>query len=220
MAVSGAGLGMVTVGGLVFWSGITGKPFKDIFTTLASGKTVPAPLPSLPGTNPAIGFSPGGSIAGQAIAANALGYVGQLGYTWGGSFNSGSPDCSGFVNGILGANFRLAIPGYKAGTFDGSVHGPSSFAYPLWGGAVRISRKNVEAGDLLVWMNPTGHIGIAVSNTQLVSDLDPSQGVQVTDIGSTDTGALVCLRLKASITASISTGTHQAPGTHTIAGRG
>lgn len=43
MAVNGMGLGMVTVGGLVLWSGITNKPFKDIFKTLASGKTVPAP---------------------------------------------------------------------------------------------------------------------------------------------------------------------------------
>lgn len=214
--VDGLSLGMIGAGSLFLYAAATGRSIPAELQAFVQGKppssvaagASPFGAPNA-GSGPAAAAAanPGTSgPVGQEIVADAVKYIGKLGWTFGGTMNSGSPDCSGFVNGVLGRDLHLAIPGYPAGTFDGSVHGPASFGYPLWSGVEHISRAAVSPGDLCVWENAIGHIGIAVDNKTLVSDLNPSLGVQETPIDSTDSGVLVCLRLKAAIGTSGSAG--------------
>ncbi len=122
----------------------------------------------------------GGVLDGDAIANDALTYKGHP------YFYSGAPgadgkqpwDCSSFCNWVLGHDFQFALPGGLSG-YDGSQHGPSTLSYLIWGGANRISRGNIQAGDLCVWQT---HMGIAINNTQMISAENPKNGTRVSNI--------------------------------------
>jgi cell wall-associated NlpC family hydrolase len=74
----------------------------------------------------------------------------------------------------------MSIPGYAAGRYDGSTHGPTTAQWALWNGTQNIRRDEVDAGDIIVWV---GHMGIAISNDQMISALNPRT---TTKIGSID----------------------------------
>jgi hypothetical protein len=81
MAVSGIGLGMVTVGGLVLWSGLTNKPVATIIKTVAAGKSVPGPVQAeSPQEKTQLNYAqPGG---GSNAENEALGRLMASGYGW------------------------------------------------------------------------------------------------------------------------------------------
>src|SRR5262249_14842778 len=122
---------------------------------------------------------------GGQIASAALRYAGKGVYRWGGGgpFPRPGGDCSGFVNWVLWHDLKLAIPGYRGGTFTGKRHGPVVLSYAVWKGAVKVKGPPAP-GDLCVWAGPSaaGHIGIAVSTTHMVSALDTKDGVIKTPI--------------------------------------
>jgi NlpC/P60 family len=127
-------------------------------------------------------YAPGG-VTGAQIAMAAQSYRGRLRYVFGGAPNSGRVDCSSFVNLVLGVNLGLAIPGYKPGAYTGKSHGPVVLAYAAWAGASNVPGPPLP-GDLCVWpgVGAFGHIGIAVSATEMVSALNPGSGVRQTPI--------------------------------------
>jgi hypothetical protein len=151
-------------------------------------KAKPKPKPRATGSKPSGTVNPHGAqftATGGEIASAALKYAGKGVYRWGGGgpFPRPGGDCSGFVNWVLSHDLGLAIPGRKPGTFTGKTHGPVVLSYAVWRGAVKV-KKPPHPGDLCVWAGPSaaGHIGIAVSSTEMVSALDTQSGVVKTPI--------------------------------------
>lgn len=154
-----------------------------------SGRPVP-PLPP-PRSRP--------TLLGSAIAADAKRYVGK-GYVYGGPADRpGDWDCASFVSWVLGHDLKLPLPGGRWGQpgFPPHAHGPVVLDYAAWRSARDVPVP--QAGDLCCWVGagPDGHIGIAISASQMVSALNPSLGVEVTPISGTGpaTAPLVYRRL-------------------------
>ncbi len=196
MAVSGKGLALATGGGILFWTGITsptGNP-RDVLAKLLSGKAPPLPGPgSAPGGGLPVGGL-GGSVTGNAMASDALTYQGHL-YKYGGAPgpDGRSPwDCSSCMNWILGHDFGIAIPGYRAGTYDGSAHGPTTVQYLVFGAAV--PRSQLQAGDLCVWQT---HMGMATGPNQMLSAQGPdgTPSTRVSGIAGPGGEVLFCRRI-------------------------
>lgn len=118
------------------------------------------------------------------IAEDALRYQGA-GYVFGGvpSHGIGQWDCSSFVNWVVGNDLGMSIPGFPAGTYKGQSHGPVVLDWATWSGAQTHSGPPGR-GDLCVWpgAGAAGHIGIAISGTQMISALDHIDGTKVTGI--------------------------------------
>jgi len=209
MAVPGVALALVAAGGVLVYSGVENTSVAGVLRSLSKGKAPqPGPFPAGGGGTPGVaqaGTEPTGpgSATGAAIAQDALQYKGA-GYVWAGAPAQGIGhwDCSSFVNWVCGHDLGLAIPEFPAGTYDGSSHGPSSFTWAAWTGCVTVGNDaaQAQAGDLCIWMNAVGHIGIAIGGGQMISALDPSDGTQVTPISGTASGVFLVRRIKATIT--------------------
>jgi hypothetical protein len=141
---------------------------------------------------------------GDRVAGDGLLYIGRVHYVMGGAPGAGPPgqagpcDCSSWLNKVLAVDLGMAIPGHAAGAWRGADHGPVVFEYATWAGAVTLPRGQRPApGDLCVFngVGSNGHIGIAVSPDQMVSNLNPELGVRVTGIeGNGPIGAPLIFR--------------------------
>jgi peptidoglycan DL-endopeptidase CwlO len=207
MAVPGVPLALVAGGAVLVYSGVENTPVADVFRSLSKGQAPkPGPFPAAPDISGVAqaGIEPTGpgSATGVAIAQDALQYKGA-GYAWDGSpaLGIGNWDCSSFCNWVIGHDEGMAIPEFPAGTYDGSSHGPSSFIWAAWTGCKTIGTdpSAAQAGDLCIWMNAVGHIGIAIGGGQMISALDPTDGTKVTAISGTASGVFMVRRLKATI---------------------
>lgn len=196
MAVNGKALATLGVGILFTWSGIKGWSVLGTLQDLIAGRPPTersiGPLvnedgeTSSNGSGKAVGRL---KVTGNLIADTALQYQGHR-YVFGGAPKadaSGPWDCSSFVNYVIGVKLGGPIPGYSAGKYDGSTHGPTTLQWGAWT-LPKVSRADVRAGDIIVW---TGHMGIAVSNTELVNALNPSRGTVVTSIDSSANGPVM-----------------------------
>jgi cell wall-associated NlpC family hydrolase len=181
--ISGPALGSIAAGGLLVFAGIKGYSILTTIRDLIQGKTPVSQTQVNAITGQAgSGGAPVSAQTSSSIANDALSYQGHC-YSFGGApgtSGTGCWDCSSFVNWVLGHDLGLPIPGVRAGAYDGSSHGPTTLEYLVWGSAV--SRANVAAGDLCVWQT---HMGIAISNSQLVAAETPSQGTAVATIDGT-----------------------------------
>lgn len=199
--IDGIALGAVAAGSLFLYAGLTGRNIPQSLQALIQGQS-PASVPA--GRSPfgtggstSAGNVSGGSASGQALAVDALAYQGHC-YVLGGApgrDGKGCWDCSSAVNWWVGHDMGMAIPGGKG--YDGTSHGPNSFTWALWGGLRRVKRSEIQAGDILIWTSGEGHIGIAISNMQMVSALNPQLGTAVTAITDTARGVFLPFRLKA-----------------------
>jgi cell wall-associated NlpC family hydrolase len=139
-------------------------------------------------------------INGAAIASDAIGYVGRARYVFGGAPGTqkgvdAGTDCSGFVSMVLCRDLGIAIPGFAAGAYSGSQHGPVVSDYIAWSGATTLGKnESPVAGDLVCYA-PDTHIGIATSAVDFVSALNPSLGVAVTEIAGAASGTIVYRRI-------------------------
>lgn len=115
------------------------------------------------------------------IAQDALKYAGH-GYTFGGVPAHGQWDCSSFVNMVVGMDLGMAIPGYNAGKYDGSTHGPVVMDWATWTGATTVSSPQTD--DLCIWagFGALGHIGIATDTQHMISALNTHSGTVHTPI--------------------------------------
>ena len=178
---------MVAIGGVLIWSGVENQPVTGILRSLATGKMPKSTTSAQTGevfATPGTGSSSSTSTfpaSDSAIASDAMRYQGHC-YQYGGApgpSGTGCWDCSSFVNWVLGHDLGLAIPGYKAGTYNGQSHGPSTIQWLVFGSAV--SAANVQAGDLVVGAT---HMGIAVGGGNYISAHDPAEGTSVSPISS------------------------------------
>lgn len=180
---------LIAAGGgvILLWSGIQGKQWTTVLRDLMTGKkpetsttaytiqTSPAAYTAAANTvGTGVAASGATSATGEAIAQDAEQYVGA-GYTWGGvpGATGRTWDCSSFVNAVVGRDLHLAIPMYKAGSYNGQSHGPTTGIWLVWTGAFTIKRADAAPGDLVIW--PT-HMGIVTGPGKYVSAYDTASG--------------------------------------------
>lgn len=98
-----------------------------------------------------------------------------------GKFGLGCWDCSSFCNWLWGFIARQSIPGFPAGTYDGTVHGPSTLGWLSWQGqgVGSVHRSLASAGDLAVWPS---HMGFCIDSNEMVSAQDPQKGTRKSGI--------------------------------------
>jgi hypothetical protein len=116
-----------------------------------------------------------------------LSYVGRWRYVFGGPPPPGTGDCSSWISTIL-HQAGLAIPGpgrWGDPDYPPNEHGPVVTTYADWAGATTVGTPS--AGCLCIWVGDgaDGHSGLAVSDTEMVSALNPADGVMRTPIQGT-----------------------------------
>jgi cell wall-associated NlpC family hydrolase len=184
MPVNGRALTITSIGLVFVWSGVKGwsilGTIGDVITGVPPNAQVANPVASLatpPGATP--GSAPSGDVTG--LAGIFMQYQGHP-YLYGGApgVDASKPwDCSSACNWIISVKGGRAIPGYGPGKYQGTTHGPPTGLWAAWPGMQSISRVQVQAGDILVW---AGHMGMAISNTQMISALNPTIKTKVTNI--------------------------------------
>lgn len=184
MPLNGRALTAVGIGSVLIWSGVRGWSVLATIGDLITGKkpqqSVAYPL-EIAGEKAGPPTSDTGTVSG--IAGIALQYVGHA-YRFGGApgRNAENPwDCSSFVNYVVGVRAKRAIPGNAPGKYTGTTHGPPTGVWAAWSGMTTIKRSEVQAGDILLWL---GHMGIATSNTGMISALNPKAGTKTQQIDS------------------------------------
>jgi cell wall-associated NlpC family hydrolase len=197
MPVKGGYLFLVGAGAIMAYSGVKGKGISSAFRSVLSGQSPATAASANLITNTTSG-TPVSAGTSSSIANLALEYVGFR-YVYGAAPDSGATDCSGFVNMIVGWFSKLPIPGYAAGTYNGSTHGPSTLSWLTWSGCKTIALLNAEPGDLAIWQSHMGIItssgGSSQAQVMMVSDLDPSLGTQQTTVaGAAPPGEVLVVR--------------------------
>lgn len=172
-AVPGVAVVAMFVGAVFVLAGTHRSGIADVARALVKGQPIPRgtwysdpsvyqPSSSfkIKGSGDFTDFTPtgGGSATGAAVAASALAHLG-VPYEWAGETPKGW-DCSGMVTWILRQQ-GLNLPD--------NVHTTAAKFY-VWSGATTIPRSQCAPGDLVCW---PGHIGIAVSNTEMVDAPNP-----------------------------------------------
>jgi cell wall-associated NlpC family hydrolase len=183
----------MAAGGVLVWSGINNVTITATLTSLLKG-TAPTPGPAAQLVSSTGGTTAGTPQTSSALANDALRYVGHP-YLYGGYYTDPAGwDCSSFMNYVVGHDGGMPIPGYAAGAYTGTSHGPATGNWLLWNGVTGISQSELQPGDLLVW--PT-HMGMYIGGGQMVSALDPTDGTKVTTIanGSPTGEPMFCKRL-------------------------
>jgi cell wall-associated NlpC family hydrolase len=187
--LNGLALAAIGAGSLFVWSGIKGWSVTATLGDVITGKR--PRQSSIYALSTPEGQSSGiGGATGSAISDAAVQYQGHA-YLYGGAPGKDAQnpwDCSSFCNWIIGHKLGGTIPGYGPGKYDGSIHGPPTGSWAIWPGLHRISRSELQAGDLIVW---SGHMGIAVSNDHMVSALNPIARTKITPIDGYGNGALL-----------------------------
>jgi cell wall-associated NlpC family hydrolase len=207
--------------GSKYWRGAGAAQWPSYpIKSVLQGKGLPAPEPASSvdaqltayetaasgAISPGGGPGPGGTVAGSAVATDALRYQGVK-YVWGGANPTTGWDCSGMVNWVVGHDLSQPIPGGGAGVFDGAQHGPDVASWlttPLCHTVLA-----PQAGDLACW-GPNAHMGICISATQMISALNPALGTRITTIPAAHSGPAIFRRLVS--TASPATGAGGAGG--------
>jgi cell wall-associated NlpC family hydrolase len=189
--VDGVALASIGIGSIFLYAGIKGYSIPSAIQAIVSGKSPTTADTANPIQQSAATITPGKNVFSSALAAIAVKYVGHA-YLYGGAPGTDGShpwDCSSFANWVVGHDAKLAIPGYAAGAYDGSGHGPATIEWGSWHRMAHVQRSEVQAGDLIVW---SGHMGIATSNTSMVSALNEQLGTLVTPIDGYGSGPLLC----------------------------
>lgn len=138
------------------------------------------------------------SVTPDELAQTALASIGHC-YAWGGAVGKqgiACTDCSGMCNNWYGRIWKLAIPGFPAGTYDGTEHGPSTVGWLDSVGQIVdvVDRSKAQAGDIACWQT---HMGMCIDNVEFVSAANPSAGTIKAPIDGFIPGeSLFILRLK------------------------
>jgi cell wall-associated NlpC family hydrolase len=178
-------LAVVGLGALLAWSAIKGASVTGALRDIISGKqpkTGDVPIvASIPGQG---SDGAGGPLpaTNSAIANEALSIGPGHAYLYGGAPGKDGTrpwDCSSFVNFVIGARLGMPIPGYGAGKYTGSTHGPPTGAWLLWSGVVGIHKSQIQPGDLVVWQT---HMGIIVAPNEYISAHSQAEGTTVSGI--------------------------------------
>ena len=196
MAIDGKALAAVGIGSIFVWSGIKGwsvvKTIGDLVTGVKPSGTEVNPVGSLStsslqaqaggqaaaGGPPVTGQGSQGPLGLAGIAIQYQGHAYKLGGAPGPSL-ANPWDCSSFINAIVAIKGGRAIPGYKPGQYNGATHGPPTGSWFIWSGMTTITRDQVQADDIILWL---GHMGMAISHDEMISALNPTEKTKITNI--------------------------------------
>lgn len=181
--ISGLGLGVVTVGGLLVYAGIQNVPLIDALREIIRQKKTPTPGaqakvlgPSLGGgglgVDAGIGQGTGTGAQGAAIVAEAAKHLGKP-YKWA-TAGPNTFDCSGLTSYVL---IKLGLQKHRMVTSQ----------YLIWTGAKDVPRAQAQPGDLACW---PGHIGIVTGRNEMIHAPRTGQPVQRGKIDSAARGVL------------------------------
>lgn len=188
--VDGIALGCIAAGGGLLYAGIRGKSIPSLLTGFIQGKSPAKAASANPITQVVesgggtVVTGTGGTATGEQLAAYDLAWSGHA-YGWGGAPgpNGLNPwDCSSMQNYVVGVQGRLAIPGYAAGAYDGSVHGPDTTVWLVTSLCTTIqvnSYSQADPGDLIVGVT---HMGMYTGNGNYMSAHDPADGTSNTPL--------------------------------------
>jgi cell wall-associated NlpC family hydrolase len=192
--MEGKTLAVAFAGGVILYSAIKGKKVTGALKDILGGKN-PDAAGNTSITDPTSTLTLDATTGGAGgIAGDATAYIGHS-YSYGGyEADPSGWDCSSFVNWVVGHDAGMAIPGYAAGTYQGTSHGPATIAWLAWNGTTTIAEANIQSGDLCVWET---HMGICTGGGNMISALNPSLATRITTIsGAAPPGeVLVCKRL-------------------------
>lgn len=194
--ISGTAVAVATAGAVLIYAGFRGLNPLQALREVASGRPTGLPVTSAGLDDQAAVPSSGGIVAaatsgvgaaaataarGGLIVRAALANAGDR-YSIAKRWQPGYSDCSSFVGKALRAT-GITPPG-------ASVTG----SYLAWGGARKVARADVAAGDLIG--NAT-HIIIATSNTDGIGQQNSRDNVRQGKIESLmwGTGSFVCMRV-------------------------
>jgi hypothetical protein len=195
MDKKGVGIATVAAGSVFAYAGIRGySPLKAIQNIL---------IGQPPNANQKIGLlagaggnGSGGTPATDSALANiAIADIGHA-YLYGGAPGTDGKhpwDCSSACNWWIGHEAGLSIPMYPNGSYTGASHGPPTGAWLLWNGVANIHRSQIQAGDIMVWQT---HMGIAISNTEMVSAIGHAEGTRRGAIAGPTGEVLIPKRMK------------------------
>lgn len=190
----GIGIATVAAGSIFAYAGIRGySPLKAIQNILVGQPANAGQSVGLLGAN---GGGNGGTPSTDSELANiAIADIGHP-YIYGGAPGADGKhgwDCSSACNWWIGKKAGRSIPGQANGSYEGLQHGPPTGAWLLWGGVATIKRSAVQAGDVMVWQT---HMGIAISNSEMVSAIDEQKGTQRGPIAGPGGEILIPKRLR------------------------
>lgn len=182
--ISGLAIGAVAAGAVLAYAGIRNASVSDTLRALLRGQ----PVPSAPSTLEAarsnvtetlqrtassgLGAAPGRrglptTGPGAQVADAARKYLGAP-YIFGAE-GPNAFDCSGLVTWVLAHDLGIRLP---------SEHHTVTGQFYVWQGAQTVPRPPA-AGDLICW---TGHIGIAVNETEMIHAPGVGQRVKISRI--------------------------------------
>lgn len=183
--VSGLAVGIAAAGGVMLYSAVKNVRVVDALRDILGGKNpgtsgtatgpalktvktnVDAAIVSMRTVTKTASQSAPAAGSARALADVARGYIG-VPYVWGGTTSAGL-DCSGLVCRCL---WDLNV---KVGRLI-------TTGFLVWDGATTIPRSECAEGDLACW---AGHIGIAISNTEMIHAPNVGSKVQVGSIYGT-----------------------------------
>ena len=161
--ISGLAVAVTAVGGFLVYAGIKDVPLQDGLREILAGKT---PVGRAPKATAQFGGRPIGTGLGEAVAGAANAAVGgtlvfearkHLGkkYVFG-AVGPNTFDCSGLIVYCLRKTTVPNAPRFVTQTF--AVWARSK-------GWTKIGEKDIRAGDVVL---KSGHMGIAISNTEMI----------------------------------------------------
>ena len=208
MAIKGASVAYVVIGGLVLYSGIKGATLQDTVKAVLKGNLTLQDTQTI--DFGATTSNTGTGVSGSSILSDAMKYNGHK-YVFGGPSNEKDGwDCSSFVSYVLGHDLGIGIPGgtWATETNNGKTHGPVASAYLTWKGASSVQSTSVQPGDLLCWQT---HIGFAVDANHMFSALDTKDGtLQSSWGGPTGEGQPIVRRIVTATTSGVASGSASA----------
>jgi cell wall-associated NlpC family hydrolase len=191
MPINGVALTSVAAGSILLWSGVKGWNVTRTVGEIITGQTPKGSEENILVSASSSSSSSAVGSTNSAMANDALSYAGH-GYTYGGAPGKDGKsnwDCSSFINWVVGHDGKRAIPGYSAGQYNGTVHGPPTGSWGVWPGLKHIKLADLQPGDIIVWV---GHMGMCVGTNQMISALNSKLGTKVTPIAGYGNGPLLC----------------------------
>lgn len=188
--IPGVAVAMATAGAFLLYIGINDVSIRDGLKAVsggqlpsrkpAGGEAVARAEASLRGGAAGGSSSPAAGAVGVGanakLATAALKYKG-LPYRLGGVSRTKGMDCSGLVVIAFEDAYGVTPP-------------RTTYVQVVWKALKPISRSDVAAGDLLFWpkVGPPGHVGIAISNAEVVHAPRTGKRVEVVPINRAYTG--------------------------------